>query len=47
MDVNGSKDRKQNYNIVSKTQTMAFNHYIFFFLPQNNFPTNKFHQINH
>lgn len=27
MDVNGSKDRKQNYNIVSKTQTMAFNHY--------------------
>lgn len=31
MDVNGSKDRKQNYNIVSKTQTMAFNHYIFFF----------------
>lgn len=48
MDVNGSKDRKQNYNIVSKTQTMAFNHYtFFFFLPQNNFPTNKFHQINH
>lgn len=32
MDVNGSTDRKQNYNIVSKTQTMAFNHYTLFYL---------------